>query len=115
MAVLLLRYAFAIPDEDARFQTMAFQFIPQKIVEAVWHPTPFVWPLLLIAMLWPLAWLTRTGAVYRKREENALIAAGRLVALVTLMFGLVNELRVFLPASAIVLYANLRAVARGVT
>jgi hypothetical protein len=109
--VLVLRHTFAAPGE-AGVQMLAFTTIPQKVKDFVEFPRPSGWPFLLVASVVPMAWFTRATWSYRTREENGLLAAAAIILAVTFVFGMIDEMRVFLTGFTIVLYANTRASAR---
>ena len=103
--VLALRYAFSVPTEGQWLQTFALPRLPQLVREFVEHPTPSGWPVLLAASAAPLFWLTWRLRHVRTRDEDGLVLAGAVVVAITLCFGLINEIRVFLPPFAILAFA----------
>jgi len=105
-AVLSLRYGFGGPRalaEDTQALT-GFSSLLKCMREAMAHPHPFIWPILGVAMVLPVViwllsnWKCMTGAQCR------LIAAACFLAAGTLAFGIVEELRIFIPSLTILIF-----------
>jgi len=90
--------AFHSPQEFALLQA------PDFIRGAFTHFNPFVWPVMGLCMAGPLA-----IGIYEKRSllspfQQRLLAASALIAVMTLAFGKINELRIFIPSLTILAY-----------
>lgn len=81
----------------------------RQIGFAIAEPTIFVWPLSLALMLspWALWLLWNRGAIDRRAGVLSLSAAA--IAAMTLVLGLVMELRVLIPSLALIALAAARA------
>jgi len=104
---LALRHQFAIPGESDRVQTIGLMWLPRLVREFLQYPTPSSWPVLLAAALIPVAWMLWAQRQLRTQLEHRLIGAAVIVGGVTLLLGIPNELRVFLPMLTILSYAAL--------
>jgi hypothetical protein len=78
--------------------------IPRFIHDALAQFNPFVWPVMGLCMAGPLAIL-----IYEKRAllspfHRRLLVACAAIAGITLVFGKINELRIFIPSLTILAY-----------
>jgi hypothetical protein len=78
--------------------------IPRFIHDALAQFNPFVWPSMGLCMAGPLVIL-----IYEKRDllslfQRRLLMACAAIAAMTLVFGKINELRIFVPSLTILAY-----------
>lgn len=84
-----------------------FYSLIQRIQEFIAKPVIFGWPTMLVVGLGPiLIWIFMNRSAFQASEKRLLFVAA-LLAAGTLNFGLINELRVFIPSFVIVLYVAL--------
>jgi hypothetical protein len=107
---LALRAWFAPPGPH-RVQLIAVVYVPTLLREFVRHPNPAAWPVLLAAGVLPLRVLAGVARGTLTPAHRRMVWAGVVVAALTLVFGMIDELRVLLPAAAIVIFANCHALA----
>lgn len=111
--VILIRHAFS--DYDLSLQQQQFvtalSGLAAHLRQFLQHPTPSSWPVLLGACLFPFAVvLAQTSAL--DDIERRLLAAAAALAAISLVFGLINELRVFIPSLILVNLAATHRLAR---
>ncbi len=85
-------------------QTTAVIWLGKFLLEALANPSPSAWPLLLVAMVLPLAlWI---GANWRPAsfQTRRVLLAGIAIALIAPLFGIIKELRFFIPAATVLIY-----------
>jgi hypothetical protein len=79
-----------------------------ELTYAVHDPSLFSWPILLVLMMSPWAvWIHRNRACI-DRGSALLLVAATAVALLTLLFGFIMELRVLIPSLAMVAIVAVR-------
>ena len=105
--VIGLRYAFGGAKAIARSgQTLTgWTELKQSLISVIHSPTPSSWPLLAFAMIVPLTGWIMTNRPYCVGEDRRVVTAGLLIGFVTVLFGLVHELRVFIPSLVLLCYA----------
>lgn len=104
--VLAIRHAvsdYDIPLSQQQF-LMAGPDFWAKLSDFLSRPDPSDWPVLITAALIPW-WLVLRAGSPTSVEKRLLVTAG-VLALSTLLFGAVNELRVFIPSFVLVALAG---------
>lgn len=112
-AVLSIRHIFsdhAILPHQQQLVT-ALPHLIALVKQFLAHPTPSGWPLLLGACLVPFAVVFTKFSALDDTEKRLLYAAVTLAA-ISLVFGLINELRVFIPSLILVNLAATHRLAR---
>jgi hypothetical protein len=104
--VLALRRWFAISSAP-HMQTAAILDIPTLVSRFIQHPNPFDWPVLLSASAAPLLLLWHHHRERLNRDAKRLLWASLAIAAITCVFGMLDEVRVFLPCFAVAAYALL--------
>lgn len=101
--VLLLRQLFGVPGSK-QSQLLGIVHLPAVVAGFLQRPTPYAGPILLAAILAPIALLLMRCRASLQPAEHGLLAASCAVFGVSLVFGNLAELRVFLPVFTIHLY-----------
>jgi hypothetical protein len=112
ITVVALRQRFSVPGTPFR-QLVVAAGLPDTILAFLKHPNPFGWPVMLAATVTPiglLLWAMRHDVT---EKEGRLLVAALAMFMVSLIFGKVDELRVFLPAIAVSMYSLALIGARG--
>lgn len=111
LAVLALRREFAVPGVQ-RLNALAIVELPNDIAVYLQHPTLDGWPIRMAASLALVLLCVRAfHNQLQNRELRLLIASGFMFA-ISLVFGKIGELRVFLPVFVVPVYAAVNAAAR---
>jgi hypothetical protein len=85
-------------------QHTSFSALPGILESAVNRPAPDSWPLLLFAILVaPVMWIA-TNRRYLGATHRGILAAGGLILIVSSIFSLINELRMLIPLSVLLIY-----------
>jgi hypothetical protein len=108
---LVLRTMLRVPSEPMR-QLLGIRFLPARLRAVVSRPQPFAWPLLLLACVVLVGWLAYITKEGRTVAEQRLLIAAGLLVIPTLVFGLADEIRIFLPVFTIAIVACGRVLAR---
>jgi hypothetical protein len=86
-------------------QTFTLLSVDDKLEEFFVSPDPFGWPVLALALLTPpLLWFWER----RQTIDNLnikLLASSVAIALITMSFGLINELRIFIPSITLLIFS----------
>jgi hypothetical protein len=103
-----------ITDRSIGYVADGWRTIPQ-FIEAIKHPLPFSWPILLVAMMLPTAlWLAANRLLITREGWRLLWAAGAIVVLAS-PIAFWSELRsVFLAPSVIITFVATATEARKV-
>lgn len=101
--VLSIRYALGGTAALAP-QTTAIVWLGDFIGEFIARPSPSGWPVLLVAMVAPLALWLWVDREWMGPTEKRLLLAGVAIALIAPLFGIVKELRFFIPAAVPLIY-----------
>jgi hypothetical protein len=103
--VLALRYGLGRERAMVRAQSVTgWSNLSSNVLDFFRHPTPSSWPVLFLAMMTPVVlWLWSNREVLAEPQRRLLIASA-FIGLTSLMFGVVNELRIFIPATVIMTF-----------
>lgn len=102
--VLSLRYLFG-GVAALQPQTVSLFLIPSFVHDFIANPTLSSWVPLLLAMVLPLALWIWANWQWFKFPERRLLWAGIGIALVAPIFGIIMELRFFIPAAVVLIFA----------
>lgn len=101
-AVLAVRYMFGGDKALHVKQHTSFYALPGIFRHAFLHPTAVGWPVLLVAMyLLPALWLAANREAIGWKDVQLLLSAGAIF-LISNVFSFINELRMLMPATTIV-------------
>jgi hypothetical protein len=105
-----LRYAFGGSQAvGARTQFLTLRNTYYQIAGLVLHPTPFSWAGLFICAALPCAlWISSNRRALQSSHKR-LLAASLAIALISLFFGNISELRTFISSIVIVVFVAVSA------
>ena len=87
-------------------QSFAFLNVPERIHAAITHFNPFVWPVMGLCMAGPLVIRIFERRALLSPFQRQLLFACAVIGGITLVFGEINELRVFVPSLTILAYVS---------
>lgn len=116
VAVLAIRWIFGGPNAVVNNTNVSdlLGTLPRFVETSrafLTHPTPWSWPVLLVAMaVIPLGWIWTNRAWLRSRETRMLVAAAA-IAILSLPFSSLDEPRDFMTSVVLVLFVAVAAEA----
>ena len=102
--IIVARRALGGSHGTGVLQHTSFSALPGIVGAAIHKPAPDCWPVLLFAIvIGPLAWIA-VNRRYLTATHRGVLAAGVLIFVVSSIFSLINELRMLIPLSVLLIY-----------
>jgi hypothetical protein len=102
--ILAARRALGGSHGTGVLQHTSFSALPGILASAINKPAPDSWLVLLLAIvIGPLMWIA-TNRRYLTATHRGILGAGVLIFIVSSIFSLINELRMLIPLSVLLIY-----------
>jgi hypothetical protein len=110
--VILLRYLLG-GEQALAAQTLAIQWWRAYFLRLVHEPSIWSWPVLLTCMALPICLWNWANRLQRPLKQEQLLGAGVVIALISMTFAILEELRIFIPAATVLVFASAAGGASG--
>lgn len=109
---LMIRYAFRGENAEYGQSITAWTGLAKDIKEFITRPSPTSWPVLFLAMFLPVLLWIYGNRRFLSLQNIRLLIISLVIFCISLAFGSISELRVFIPSVIIIVFVAVSAQAR---